>query len=193
MRDTRCQYRRPPTALRCLPGLVLSVLLLSALFWGACGGNGGGLETPADRQPFSEARPEPSPAAGEPPSPAGSDSRRDGTALAPADPLRPETADALPPGFPVDIPLGDWLTIGSVRLMGDGGFVIECSAAEPRDAVCAFFAENMPLRGWKPVSHSSKSILSVLSFRKGERVLTVMVKRQVAGEPVAFDLSYKEN
>lgn len=164
-----------------------------AVLCAACGGNGAGTgATPG--------RPEPSRAAGSTEAdaaaeqPAGPGRLRDGGAPTAADLLRPEVAGALPTGFPGDIPLGDWVAVEAVRLMGDDGFVLECTAAgQQRDAVCEFFTGKMPLHGWKPVSDSRKTMLSVLSFRKDGRAVTVMVKRQAVGEPVAFDLSYKEN
>lgn len=118
---------------------------------------------------------------------------RDGAALAVADPLRPELAGALPPFFPDDIPLGNWLSVSSVRQMGETDFVLTCSTSYRRGAVGEFFVRQMPEQGWKLVSRSSKPILSVFTFRKGERAVTVMVKKQVMNQDVAFDLSYKEN
>ena len=118
---------------------------------------------------------------------------RDGVVLAVAEPLRPELAAALPPGFPDDIPLGNWLTISMVRQLGETDFVLSCFTSYRRDAVSEFFVMQMPQRGWKLVSSSSKPILSVFTFRKDERAVTVMVKKQVMNEDVEFDISYKVN
>ncbi len=46
---------------------------------------------------------------------------------------------------------------------------------------------------WQQTSHSSKPILSVYTFRKDQRVVTLMIKKQVHNEDVAFDISYKES
>lgn len=118
---------------------------------------------------------------------------RDGVALAVEDKLRPELARALPPAFPDDIPLGNWLSISSVRRLGETDFVLSCSTSYRREAVGEFFVRQMPEKGWKLISRSSKPILSVFTFRKGERAVTVMVKKQVMNGDAAFDLSYKAN
>jgi hypothetical protein len=120
------------------------------------------------------------------------DRQREGVALAVADPLKPELAGALPPGFPADIPLGNWLSITMVRRLSETDFVLSCSSSYNRSAVGEFFVRQMPMQGWKLVSSSSKPILSVFTFRKDERAVTVMVKKQAMNQDVAFDLSYKE-
>lgn len=118
---------------------------------------------------------------------------RDGAALAVAEELKPELAAALPPTFPDDIPLGNWLSISSVRQLGETDFVLGCFTSYRRAAVGEFFVHQMPEQGWKLVSRSSKPILSVFTFRKDQRAVTVMVKKQVMNGDVAFDLSYKAN
>ncbi len=119
--------------------------------------------------------------------------QREGTALAVADPLKPELAGVLPPEFPADIPLGNWLAISTVRRLGETDFVLSCSTSYRRSAVGEFFVQHMTEKGWKLVSSSSKPILSVFTFRKDQRAVTVMVKKQVVNEDVAFDISYKAN
>lgn len=118
---------------------------------------------------------------------------RDGAALAVAKELQPELAAALPPTFPDDIPLGNWLTISSVRQLGETDFVLSCFTSYRRAAVGEFFVRQMPEQGWKLVNRSSNPILSVFTFRKDQRAVTVMVKKQVMNEDVDFDISYKEN
>jgi hypothetical protein len=77
--------------------------------------------------------------------------------------------------------------------MGETDFVLSCFTSYRRGAVGEFFVRNLPERGWELVSRSTKPILSVFTFRKDERAVTVMVKKQVMNEDVAFDISYKVN
>ncbi len=42
-------------------------------------------------------------------------------------------------------------------------------------------------------SHSSKPILTVDTLRKDQRVVTLMIKKQVYNEDVAYDISCKES
>jgi hypothetical protein len=117
--------------------------------------------------------------------------QRDGFVLAVADPLPPDLARLLPPAFPEDIPLGTWVSVEAVRLFGQDDFVISCTAPYRRDAVGEFFIRTMPGQGWTLANRSDKQILSVYTFKKGDRAVTVMVKKQVGEEDASFDLSYK--
>ena len=121
------------------------------------------------------------------------DRSRDGSALAEATELRPELVQVLPVNFPDDIPLGNWMAIHSVRKMGSTDFVVSCSTSYRREAVGEFYARTMKEKGWQQVSHSSRPILTVYTFRKDQRVVTLMIKKQVYNEDVAFDISYKES
>lgn len=181
--------------------LVIALLCLPALLLGACGGGEPAVEPPVSEPEAVEAE---QPKAkttkarrgvirdGDTMDPSALKGReRDGLLLAPADDLRPELASALPPDFPDDIPMGNWLSISSVRRMGETDFVLSCLTIHRREAVGEFFVHQMPEQGWKLVSRSRKPILSVFTFRKDQRVVTVMVKKQVMHQDVAFDLSYK--
>jgi len=183
---------------------VLSCLLALAVL-SACGGEEPG-ESPraGDQQPGMEA------AARSPESPARQRRResdlmdpkdveelegrkRDGDVLAVTDPLPPDLVRRLPPAFPEDIPLGTWVSVEAVRLLGQTDFVLSSTTPYHRDAVGEFFVRNMPGRGWTLANRSAKPILSVYTFKKDNRAVTVMIKKQVAGESAAFDLSYKVN
>jgi len=196
-----------PAVLRCgflAVAMICALLLLPALLLSACGGGEPSSGDPASGDPAAVKAERPEPVAAQTPRNqrrAGDtmdpstfkDRGRDGAALAVADTLRPELAGALPPSFPDDIPLGNWLSVSSVRRLGETDFVLSCSTSYRRGAVGEFFVHHMPENGWKLVNRSSKPILSVFTFRKDERAVTVMVKKQVMNQGVAFDLSYKEN